>query len=773
MLGLLPLLLVPALAGVEVDLDGWPVDVSPPSPRDCPVPPWSEGWEPVVREVTGEVDAEGRFHPDTTGPSTEAVRNCTFTPARFEGGPAVVPVVLRVTHPAPHVELVVTLRELGRGTPIAGSRLALGEQVVLTDAEGKAAFRRVGGGILRSLDPGLELADHPAQTGELELWGARREGWELVARYSAATDRAGTSVITREEVALAPGVIDDPVRAVSTRPGVVRTPFESGWIIVRGGDPGDDDVAYDGVRIPLLFHLGGFASLIPDGMVEEVRFWPGGAPARYGRTLSGVVDVIPPRAAEEASLSVGANVVYAHGTLTAPTPVGTLQLGLRRSYLDAVMTAVLDEQQARIAPRFWDVHARLAGRRNSLTFLALDDSINAPTGVDDTLIVIRQRAGQLQGRFDVDVGSARLRITPWLSRWRRSIDGSGEEQATDELFPGARVELSRDGRIGWAGGLEAEVRRYRIEQGSSVRDAWGGTLDPYADVRVRPGPFQLDVGIRLDSLLVQDQLLRTALTPRILAAWSPSERVRVHAALGRSSRPPDPVFLVGLADGAYLGLERSDNAELGVELGHGIASVALTGWTRRLEGLAGLEDDGSLGELSGRAHGFESELVLATERAVLRALYQYTRTVRQENAGEAHPTPWDQPHRVQLIGYLQLPRRWSLSSRFRYSSAFPSPRQATDAYDLLTGRVTALEADGGRLQPYVSTDLKVSRTFLFERWSLDAYLDLQNVTSTRIFEPIISGIDDRLPAFSKGLPFLPVLGVEGNVLLRPKHSAAD
>ncbi|MCA9566227.1 MAG: TonB-dependent receptor [Myxococcales bacterium] len=753
-----------AWAGITVDPAGWPEDVRLPEPLGCEVAPLP-GWVAVEARVDGSVGVDGAFLTDQDGPSADAARACRFAPAVFQGDPAEVPVTLVVVHPEPAVTLTVRLLERGQGTPLSGARLAVGEQVVITDADGVASFRGVDGAVtVASADSRIVVEPVETGPGEVEAWGVPEDGWELVARYSPTTDRAGTQVITREELVLSPGVVNDPVRAVSMRPGVVRTPFESGWLLIRGGDPGDDVVTFDGVRIPLLYHLGGFASVIPAQMVEEVRFWPGVGPARYGRTLSGVVEVVPPRAPTEATVDVGANVVFAHGSVTAPTRVGTLQVGLRRSYLDAVMTALLGAEQARIAPRFWDVHARLAGDVGSLTFFALSDAIDAPTGVDDQTVEIRQDAVQLQGRFDQELAEdVTLRITPWISRWRRTIDGRAEPQSTDELFPGTRIELRTRGRIGLTAGAEAELRRYTIRQGTSARRAPGGSIDPYVDVRL-DGPVQVDVGTRLETLFVGDQLPRFGHAPRALVRWRPHEAFAVHAGLARTWRSPDPLFLVGLADGAYLPLERGDTGEAGVEVrGQGV-QLGVTGWARRMVDLAGFEVDGSLGGLSGRARGVETQLVLQREGAMLRALYQYTWTRRNEDGRSAlYPPPWDQPHRVQIVGFVQLPKRWRLASRFRYSSPFPAPRQDTDAYDLLTGRVEQLVADGGRLSAFGGLDLKVSRTFLMRRWSMDGFLDLQNVLDRRIFEPIITGIDDTFPAYSKGLPILPVLGFEAHV----------
>src|SRR6478609_985084 len=102
-------------------------------------------------------------------------------------------------------------------------------------------------------------------------------------------DPSRTASLSRAEVRQIPGVFGDPFRAIEIMPGV--TPIVSGlpFFFVRGAPPGDVGYFLDGIRVPLLFHIGAGPSVVHPGLIERVDLYPGGYPARYGRFSGGIV----------------------------------------------------------------------------------------------------------------------------------------------------------------------------------------------------------------------------------------------------------------------------------------------------------------------------------------------------------------------------------------------------------------------------------------------------------------------------------------------------
>ncbi|MCA9584063.1 MAG: Plug domain-containing protein, partial [Myxococcales bacterium] len=95
--------------------------------------------------------------------------------------------------------------------------------------------------------------------------------------------------MSREEVRQLPGAFGDPFRAIEVMPGV--TPVFTGlpFFFVRGAPPGNVGYFLDGIRVPLLFHVGVGPSVIHPALIRRVDLYPGGYPARFGRFAGGIV----------------------------------------------------------------------------------------------------------------------------------------------------------------------------------------------------------------------------------------------------------------------------------------------------------------------------------------------------------------------------------------------------------------------------------------------------------------------------------------------------
>ncbi len=85
------------------------------------------------------------------------------------------------------------------------------------------------------------------------------------------------------------GAFGDPFRAVEVLPGVTPTLSGLPYFYVRGAPPNDNGYFLDGIRVPLLFHLGLGPGVIHPSLVESLDFYPAAAPASYGGVAGGVM----------------------------------------------------------------------------------------------------------------------------------------------------------------------------------------------------------------------------------------------------------------------------------------------------------------------------------------------------------------------------------------------------------------------------------------------------------------------------------------------------
>lgn len=120
----------------------------------------------------------------------------------------------------------------------------------------------------------------PAETESAGEYGAE-------ARVERPTPTA--HALSLEEMRELPGALGDPFRAIEALPGVVPVMTGLPYVYVRGAPPAATAYFYDEIQLPALFHLALGPAVVHPAMVGPIDFYPGVAPARYGRKTGGVV----------------------------------------------------------------------------------------------------------------------------------------------------------------------------------------------------------------------------------------------------------------------------------------------------------------------------------------------------------------------------------------------------------------------------------------------------------------------------------------------------
>ena len=109
--------------------------------------------------------------------------------------------------------------------------------------------------------------------------------------------------------------------------------------------------------------------------------------------------------------------------------------------------------------------------------------------------------------------------------------------------------------------------------------------------------------------------------------------------------------------------------------------------------------------------------------------------------------PYDQPDILNLVSSYSPSRRWTFGAKFRFNSGNLVEAQDSDTYTQ-------------RLAPYARLDVRAQRTWLFQDWTLDAYLEVINLLDRK--NPADEFVDPSTGRTTvvDDLPFLPNLGVE-------------
>jgi TonB-dependent Receptor Plug Domain len=194
-----------------------------------------------------------------------------------------------------------TVVELGSGLPLPGAVLRVRpsgapEQVETADERGDFRFVTPAGRVELTISA-PEHQDgqfvESLSTGEIldVKYRLERFSWtEEVIVYGETREEVARTVLSIDELRRVPGSFGDPIRALQSLPSVTRGPDLSGDIVARGAEAVNTAAYVDGVRIPFLFHFLVGRSVIDPGLIEDIEFYPGAIPPRYGDVNQAVIN---------------------------------------------------------------------------------------------------------------------------------------------------------------------------------------------------------------------------------------------------------------------------------------------------------------------------------------------------------------------------------------------------------------------------------------------------------------------------------------------------
>jgi hypothetical protein len=560
-----------------------------------------------------------------------------------------------------------------------------------------------------------------------------REPTEVVVRGERAAPSAAR--LTRVESRQLPGAFGDPFRAIEVLPGV--TPVASGvpYFIVRGAPPGNVGYFFDGIRVPLLFHVFFGPSVIHPSMIRAVDLYRGGYPAPYGRFAGAVAvaELATPRERLAAELNVRLFDAGALVELPFPDGAGSAILAGRYSYTAAAISVL-----SNVELDYWDYQTLVTynlGRSDKASVFAFGS--HDYLSRDDGSGLGTSEFHRLDVRYDHAFGeesSSRIAVT--LGKDWTADSGS---TSTDTLIA-PRAEYR--GRLGshalLRAGADASFDAYQFDLRTGLpnyidlaklfetrRDR---TVGAYAEVAIHPEDWYLITpGVRVDSFASGDEQ-NLAVDPRISARFEATPGLRFLHAFGSAHQTPNfvpavpGVHLAGLRDGLQTSWQASSGFE--VDLPEDV-----TGGLTVFENIfTGLSDPlGVSGDFFAhpetayiRSLGSAVGLELALRRPLTRRLggilaYTLSRTTRKHGRIDTLAAT-DRPHVVNLMASYDLGRRWRFGSRVSVASGLPAHAITDDG----------LVYEGfGRAPALVRLDLRIEKRWVMSErswWALTAEL---------------------------------------------------
>jgi hypothetical protein len=144
--------------------------------------------------------------------------------------------------------------------------------------------------------------------------------------------------------------------------------------------------------------------------------------------------------------------------------------------------------------------------------------------------------------------------------------------------------------------------------------------------------------------------------------------------------------------------------------------------------------------------------------------YTVSRAERKDHPDEPWRTfQYDQTHILTIIASYKFPRGYQLGVRFRYVTGNPYTPVVGNYFNASTGNYVPLygQTYSGRLADFNQLDVRLDKTWTFNRWKLGLYLDIQNVYNYQSEENVTYNFNYTQRARVAGLPIVPALGIRG------------
>jgi len=641
--------------------------------------------------------------------------------------------------------------------------------------------------------------------------------YDVIVDAKRVRREASRESISAERAARIPGTFGDVLGVVQTFPGVARTPANS--LVIRGAAPEDSQVFLDGTGVPVLHHFGGLRSIMPSGMVDRVNYYPGNFTVEYGRAIGGVVDVeIKQLAPKKVGGYADLNIFDAGAYIEAPLGKKVaFAASARRSYVDALLGAGNNENT--VQPRYFDVHALLSVRprpghhlqtlwlfSSDRRVLFSDERPDTPEDLE-TIRFLRGTAeyryipndrvdNELKVTFGRDTENSELnvnfdetdpfnRTTRYQVQLReafryRFVAALAMRVGVDMLIQHTDRNLRRVPAVlegqrlptdATPGDVETDVE---APQPVTTRSA-GASYAPagFVELEARPHPSLLVVpGVRVEYFSRTQEFTAS---PRLTARQALGDRWALVGGVGLFVQEPTFDETDRALGNPDLGLEKAMHYSLGVRyrpFEH--MRFGVTGFYKSMHDLVSIAADDEVAEGEaptltssgkGRAMGLEfTALHQFANNFYGQASYTLSRAERTDD-GRRSPRrfDFDQPHIFTVVGAYRLPRNWELGLRFRYVSGNLYTPLSGAYYDVDAQEYRAVPggANTARHPGFHQLDIRLDKRWVFKRWMLNAYLDIQNLYNRRE-KAFAYSLDFRTRTATEiGLPLLPILGLRG------------
>ena len=543
---------------------------------------------------------------------------------------------------------------------------------------------------------------------------------------------------------------------------------------------------------------GGPVSIVNADLVREITFYTGAFPANRSGALSSVLDFRfrdgnPDKQTFKATLGASEVSLSGSGHFNDRT---TYLFSVRQSYLQLLFKALGLPFLPNFIDGQFKIKTRLT-EHDELTVLALTGIDKMKLNTDEKgedaeyllsyLPTIHQETFTVGAVYRHYAGKHTQSVTlshNYLNnrnlKYRNNDDSSEDnltlrlrsvEQKTTALFENrtrlGQWTLKEGAELTNSGYTNNTDSPFSLYKTSLNIIGWGAFFS--SDYSPRDNRFTLSAGIRVDGNNYNRGMkqLWKQLSPRLSASYKLSEQWILNGSAGLYHQLP-PYTALGYKnnDGTYLNkalkymrvMESSIGADWHL---HDRIMISAEGFFKRYNriplslqdniplackgndyGVVGNEPLASTAD--GRAYGLETMFrwQVSGRFNLVSSFTLYKSEYRNHSGDDYIPSAWDNRFILNMSGTYNLPKRWSIGGKVSYIGGAPYTPYDEDKSSL----VQAWDAKGqpyydyslyntGRLPDFAQLDVRVDKSFYFRRCMVGLYLDLQNVTGSKLKQP--------------------------------------
>ena len=615
-------------------------------------------------------------------------------------------------------------------------------------------------------------------------------------------------VLSQKDFLKAPGAQEDPVRAVQNLPGVANQSF-SAQVVIQGSEPDDTRYSINGHEIPLIFHFGGVTSVVTPTAVKDVEYLSAGFGPEYGRALGGIINLNTRKPKEDRWYGESFLDITKLGFLTEG-PINeksSMIVSARISYFGAIFERIAEEEEdfaVTAAPEFQDYYLnynyKLSDTENfNLVAISSKDTLN--------LIVKEGDDPNLEG--DISNNTNFNRIIP---RYTKKINSKTDLDVSiavgndnlnfslgDRFFDLKATSITQRGEISYKRneketyilGTDIQYRKFSLDilfpsssSGGGVNSSSGSeTFASLEDDGFESGVYLRNIykynekltvspNLRIDNYSATDE---TLFSPRINSTYELSSSLKANFATGLYYQAPqngeansdfgNPEVVSEKAIHYFASLEKDfrGGATKGLVLEVGAFYKDLS---NLIVNTSAVKSDGTpirnTNDGTGNVFGLQVQGSYKIDEITVLTSYTYLESNRTDPENGTYPSQFDQRHNLNLIGIYER-SRWSYSARLRYVSGGPFTPIIGSIYNADNDFYSPIRGNffSERFEDFFQLDLRVDKKFIYNKWILSAYLDIQNLTNSNNGQSISYSYDFSQSEQAAGLPILPIIGVRG------------